>query len=321
MIHRAFLAPLLLALLLPEALPAQSATGIPGGTHQVGRIRVHYHLAGPHAVNPGDANHNGIPDQIEDLATQTRAAWLLFIDALGFPDPFQSPRFLKASFLDIHLRSKDTLKSNGVAYDELQHFNRPGDPPGTLSICFNVATSVQPSQNLTPAHELFHLIQNGACFFKNRWYTEGTARWSEKALGLGALGTGLHKPWPPPDTLLQQLDQMAYEAATQFWEPLILSRNTTDDLLPADRLPAELTALRYIDGSPVLKDRKLLGWQLIRDVLTELGRQDDLAYTERQLTRWSEEEQRSPLNTPHIHRAIETVTARSLNERPSSAPR
>jgi hypothetical protein len=278
--------------------------------HQHDRIRVHYETTGPHAADPKDENQNEIPDQVENLLLQTRGAWLLWIDTLDFPNPFESPRFKTASFLDIHLRSKDTLKSNGVAYDELQRFRKPSDPPDTLSISFAVATSVDPTQNLTPAHELFHLIQNGATFFKNRWYTEGTARWSEKGLGQGALGTGLRGTWPPTPATLERLDTLAYDACPQFWEPFLLSLDTPC-VIPADRIPPELTALRYTDGSPVLKDHQLHGWPIIRRLLQELTQADDTAYTERHLTRWSEEEQRSPKNTPHIHRALKNITSSS----------
>lgn len=299
------LPPFALALLCLALLPR---SGTAAEVHQHGRLRVHYETTGPHAADPRDENQNRIPDQVEDILIQTRGAWLLWMDTLDFPDPFHSPRYQTAAFLDIHLRSKDTLKANGIAYDELQRFRKPGDPPGTLSISFAVATSVDPRQNLTPAHELFHLIQNGATFFKNRWFTEGTARWSEKGLGQGALGTGLRGVWPPTPATLERLDGMAYDACAQFWEPWLLSFDTPDTL-PADRLPPELTALRYTDGSPVLKDHQLHGWPIVRRLLQELARADDTAHTERHLTQWTEEEQRSPQNTTHILSALKSLTS------------
>ena len=129
-----------------------------------------------HTVETADSNGNGIPDQVEDIMTQTLAARMVSVEVLGFPDPFGTERFRPASYLDIHLRNKDVLKTNGVAFDELQSFDRSGDPDGTRSLCFNVATSVKAPANLTPAHEFFHLIQHGVTFFKDRWFTEGTAR-------------------------------------------------------------------------------------------------------------------------------------------------
>lgn len=168
--------------------PASAADPTPK-VLQADHIRVSYHTEGLHAVDATDRNGNRIPDQVEDLLTQTRAARDLWVEVLGYPDPFKTKRFKTAKFLDIHIRNKSVLKTNGSAYDELQRFNRAGDPKGTLSICFNVASSVDPKSNLTPAHEYFHLIQFGTNFFKNRWYTEGLARWSEGALGLAKEST------------------------------------------------------------------------------------------------------------------------------------
>ena len=134
--------------------------------HQNGKIRVFYQTEGTDAVEMVDRNQNGIPDQVENVMTQTVAAQLLFVEVLGFPDPFQKERFRTASFLDIHIRHKNKLKSKGVAFDELQHFNKPGDPKGTVSIAFSVASSVKAESNLTPAHEFFHLIQYSTTYFK-----------------------------------------------------------------------------------------------------------------------------------------------------------
>lgn len=304
-------------LIVAPALPlrAQAPSSFTGKrsalaeTHVVGKLRFHYDTTGEHAVDAADRNRNGIPDQVEDCAIQTRGAWLLLIDGLGFPDPFQSPRFLDVSFLDVHLLSREALGSNGVAYDEIQRFGHRGDAEDTRSLCFDVATSVRPAENLTPAHELFHLIQNGATYFKNRWYAEGTARWSERALGSGGVGQGLRGSWPPNESVIERLDDMAYEAAPQFWEPLVLKVDKRGKI-PADRVPAELRKLRYTDGSPVLKDLDLHGWELIRDILVELGEADDTAAAERGLAKWPENEQNSRLNTPYIRAAVERVLAR-----------
>lgn len=177
--------PLLLAL---DSAPAVDAPGAKPLSHAAlrrsfqhvltkDRIRVFYATEGEHAVVADDLNQNAIPDQAEDVLIQTLAAWRLWT-LLGFADPLTTPRYQGSRWLDIHLLSRKTLGSNGVAYDEIQRFGRDGDPPGAGSLCFDVATSVKAPANLTPAHELFHILQNSVCFLKNRWLTEGTARWS-----------------------------------------------------------------------------------------------------------------------------------------------
>lgn len=306
-----------LALVLFAAAGAAEPERSPDQVHQVGRLRIFYALAGKHAVDPADHNGNGLSDQVEDIAIQTLAALELWIDVLGFPDPFASERYREAAFLDVHLLHRDKLGANGIAYDEVQRYRKPGDPEGTGSLGFSVATSVKAPANLTPAHEMFHLIQNGATFFKNRWFTEGTARWSEAGLGTGAVSRGLKSAtWPPAAPL--RLDAMAYETAGQYWEPLLLQVDSKRRLPP---LPVSLRERRYTNGEPVLRDLDLAGWFFVRDLLAELGRRDNLAYVGRGLTRWSEDEQKSPANTPHIENAVQAVAARHGLATPAPADR
>jgi hypothetical protein len=279
--------------------------------YQVGKIRVFYRTEGVHAVNAADVNHNGVPDQVEDIATQTKAAYLLFVETLGFPDPFETERYRGAAFLDITVRSKEVLGSSGKAYDELQRFNRPGDPANTARLSFSVATTVQPASNLTPSHEFFHLIQYSVTYFKNRWFTEGTARWSERSLGLGALGPVRHNgDLPLSGTRRYALFGMAYEASEYFWNPLLLKEDP-EDAIPESKVSAELRQLTYVDGSKVLKDLQFTGWRLMRVVLREMDKADDVAFREQKFERWSEENQKAEGNNTYILQAVvDAVSAR-----------
>ena len=297
--------------LLPAWLSAQSEEKktpvVPQKVHQADRIRVFYHVEGKHAVDAADANANGVPDQVEDVLTQTLAAQMMFVEVLGFPDPFATERFRSARLLDIHLRHKDLVKSNGVTFDELQHFNRPTDPPGTVSLCFNVATSVKASANLTPAHEFFHIIQNSVIYFKNRWFTEGTTRWSERALGVGDLGPKqILSAWPLPKEKADTVFAMAYDASEHFWNPLC-AKLDTKGTIPESPALQRVQAMKYVDGTPVLKDLRLTGWEFIRDVLAGLDKADDVAFRELGYDRWSEENQRSPKNDAFVLRVVEEV--------------
>jgi hypothetical protein len=262
--------------------------------YRLGRIRIFYDTIGTNAVDTAN---------VEDIAKQTSAAYSLFVETLGFPDPFKTERFRGASFLDIHLLHKSILRFNGVACDELQRFKRPGDPTNTLSLCFNVATSVKASANLTPAHEFFHLIQYSTTYFKNAWYTEGMARWSEKALGAGDLGKTGPKAAPPA------LFKMSYDAAEKFWNPLA-AEDDAAGTIPEHLVSAELKQLTYSTGARVLQGFKLTGWRLMRDVLVELDKADDVAFRELGYDRWSEQNQNSQKNNPHILRAVAKVARR-----------
>lgn len=280
-------------------------------THQVGKFRVRYQTEGPHAVAADDRNRNGVPDQVEDILTQVMAAHALFVEALGFPDPFETKRFRAATVLDIRIRSKESLKANGVAFDELQRSSH-GDWIG-----MRVASSVHATTNLTPAHELFHLIQYGTSSFKNRWYTEGTARWSERALGAGGLGPERNlDTWPLSPEQANAVFRMTYDASQHFWNPLA-ARLDAHGEIPDSSALQRLQAMRYIDGSPVLKDPNLKGWKFIREVILELGAVDDDAFRELGYDRWSEVNQFSPQNNDFILRAVERAVKRLENATPA----
>ncbi len=300
------------ATLITSAAPAAEP---PTHIHQIGKFRVRYQTTGQHAIAPDDRNRNNIPDQAEDILTQVMAAHLLFVEVLGFPDPFQTERFRSATVLDIRIRSKEEMKSNGKAFDELQH-SKDGDWIGV-----QVASSIHATANLTPAHELFHLIQYGTSYFKNSWFAEGTARWSERALGTGALGPATKLfIWPLSPEQAEAVFNASYDASTQFWNPLAARLDPTG-VIPDSPALQRLQAMRYTDGSPVLKDLKLTGWAFIRDVIIELGKADDTAFSELGYDRWSEANQFSRQNNAFILTAVEQVVRRQENTAPPQSGR
>jgi hypothetical protein len=281
----------------------RTAAGAAQKVRQSGRVRVFYYTEGKHAVEATDRNTNGVPDQVEDALTQTIAAQMLFVDVLGFPDPFKTAQFHGAAFLDIHFRHRDLLGANGVAYDELQRFNRPNDPKGTLSLCFNVATSVKAASNLTPAHEYFHLIEYSLTRFKRRWFAEGMARWSERALGTGGLGPVREPVWPMTPEQKKALFAMSYEASEHFWNPLA-RRTDLRGIIPDGPEVDRLKVMAYADGTRVLKDDKLTGWQFMRAALLELEKADKRAFKSLGYREWSEANQTSPATDPFILEAV-----------------
>lgn len=300
------------ATLITSAAPAaEDAPHI----HQIGKFRVRYQTEGKHAIAPDDRNRNSVPDQAEDILTQVIAAHTLFVEVLGYPDPLTTERFRSATVLDISIRSKEEMKSNGKAFDELQR-SKDGDWIGV-----RVASSVQATSNLTPAHELFHLIQYGTSYFKNSWFAEGTARWSERALGSGALGPGNKLfVWPLSPEQAETVFSASYDASAQFWNPLAARLDTTG-VIPDSPALQRLQAMRYTDGSPVLKDLKLTGWAFIRDVIVELGKADDTAFRELGYDRWSEANQFSKQNNAYILTAVEQVVRRHENAAPAQSGR
>lgn len=278
--------------------------------YKMGVIRVFYDTEGKHAVQPKDSNKNRVPDQVEDIAKQTWVAYQIFVESLEFPDPLKSERYNLAKSIDINILSKEVIGMNGMAYDGLLKMGRNIDKKGVKTICFDVASSVLAQKNITPAHELFHLIQNGCTFFKTRWYTEGMARWSEHALGKGSLGAIKYKsngPWPQNKEMLEKLYRMKYDAEFYIWNPLA-DQSDPKGTIPSDKIQKEVREMKYSDGTKILKDTRLKGACFMRDVLLELGKLDDLAYTKLSYSKWSEVNQQSLDNSPYIYQAILNVS-------------
>ncbi len=95
--------------------------------YQIGTIRVFYDTKGEHAVPTTDANHNRVPDRVEDIAKQTWVTQQILVETLGFPSPLESERYKEAEFIDVNILSHKYLKRNSVAYDGLQKFGRKID--------------------------------------------------------------------------------------------------------------------------------------------------------------------------------------------------
>lgn len=310
---RRWIAALGLLALLGSSAVAQSSFEAERGKLRkalvVGRMRFFYATTGFHAVNPTDRNGNGVPDQVDDVAAQIVGAWLLLVDGLDFPDPFKSGRYRDVKWLDVHFLNRRLLNWNGKAYDEKHQFKHPGDPEPAWSLCIDIATSVNATRSLTPAHEVFHIIQNGASFFKTPWYLEGMARWSENSLGRRGFGWLPRAPqWPLSQQDLAKAFASSYDACSCYWEPMIRAVDP-DGEIPPESIPADLKRLRYLNGAPVLGDLAFPGWRVVRRILLELGRADDVAFKEMGLDQWAEWDQRSNANTPYIHRTVLMVAS------------
>jgi len=292
-------------LALAAVLATMSARAADAGPqlYQHGQIRISYRTTGDDAVQPEDRNQNHIPDQVEDAATQIEAAHLLYCGILGYPDPFQSKRYDGVAFLEVGFRKKETLKGNGKAYDEPQKSTRPGDPPGTRIVRVGIATSVSPTTNPTPGHEFFHVIQNGATYFKNRWFTEGTARWAQRPFGPDGAPASHVVPWPLNPEQTAALVDSTYDTAASFWKPLAVRYDGAGEV-PKSALTEQLAAMTYVNGDKVWKTQTLPGWKLTRALLMQLHAASEKAAQDRNLKTWPEAEQGSPENNRYLIEAV-----------------
>lgn len=295
------------------------ANGAPFTIHVAeGPVRVFYTLEGKDAVPDDDANGNEIPDHVENVAVQSFAAYELFVKVLDFPDPLKSERYKDVDFIDIVLRHTDVLNGmKGLAFDEIQKAGRSIDPPGTTQLTIGIATSVKAPSNPTPTHEIFHLIQYGATYFKNGWFQEGQARWAEHALrkeGIGEYRYSPRGPWPQTTEACKQLFGMTYDSEYYIWNPLAI-RSDRSGVIPRRTIPFALRKRTYTNGQPVLEDDQLQGYKFMRAVLHELGEADDIAAKELNYEKWSEDNQKSKQNNPYIYDAIMKAARISIPRR------
>ena len=273
-------------------------------------VRVLFNKEGKDAVPLGDVDRNGTPDHVEDVAKQVWAARQLFCETLGFADPLQSERYPGVKWIEVKIRHKDFLNGkNGVAFDESQRSALPTDPPGTKVLTVTVGLHVVPMKNITPAHETFHLIQYGSTYFKNKWFLEGMTRWSEHGLlkeGLGAVKYDPKGPWPQTANNQQALFGMGPDAESVLWNP-IAKKTDRRGTIPGGKVSKELRTLKYSNGQPVLQDLELTGFDVMCDVLQELGKRDDVASKELGYESWTEANQTSEKNNPYIYQAVMDV--------------
>lgn len=171
-----------LALLVPHEVNAQRPAlaneltyGAPGG-----EILVHYSTTGTDAVPALDANTDGVPDFVAEVANTAELALDQFT-LLGFRRPLSDGTLGGDGRIDVYLQ-------NSIAAD-----GNAGTDPCTGNTCAGYAVTENDYQgfgypSLTEAirsvvpHELFHLIQYAYAMDQPSTWTEGSAVWAVEQL-------------------------------------------------------------------------------------------------------------------------------------------
>lgn len=271
--------------------------------YQQGVVYVIYDEEGKAAVaDKTDINSNGVPDVIEDVATQVNAARELFKDVFKYPDPLESERFKNVKSIEVDIAPKANMKSYGNAYSGVR---KSKHDPNERAIHIRVANTIEPHKHFTPEHEYFHLIQYGATYFRNGWFLEGMARWSQDAISkTEKYPDGKDIPFKlKNESAAKKIFKIKYSAAENLWYPLAV--NMKDKAKIPDSL---MNKYKYVDGTPVFKDNIFYGANVMRNVILVMKSKEESAAEEfGGMQKWRKEGQRDDQNSKYIFDSVKEV--------------
>ena len=298
---------LIMALALVFALiqPASAAV------YQQGVVYVIYEESGDSAPkNNADINSNGVPDVIEDIATQVNAAREVFNNVFNFPDPLKAERFQNVTSIEVDIEAKETMKVNGIAYGDVRKNSKHN--PNERAIRIKVANTVNPHKNATPAHEYFHLIQYGMTYFRNAWYLEGMARWAQDCVSKKSYPNGLDVPITLNSKAAEnKIYQEKYKAADLLWYPLAVN------MKDKQTIPSNIVnKYKYVDGSEVFHDDIIYGPNVMRNVLETMKTKEEAAAAQfGGIKQWRSKGKRDEQNNSYIMDSVREVYYSKVNSK------
>ena len=156
-----------------------------------GHFRIHYSLADPkvdpvdrHGVDPTDADANGVPDYVDEVAVTLDETWRLEVDILGYRPPPSDGDLGGGGEQDVYIKDL----SIGTTVYGWSYADNNGDVSTTYHELDNnytdpgyVQTRGLDAMRVTAAHEFFHAIQFG--YYQGRdgkWWQEASATWMEE---------------------------------------------------------------------------------------------------------------------------------------------
>ena len=245
--------------------------GADAAIYRQGIIYVIYDETGERSLaNKTDANSNGVPDVVEDIATQVNAAREVF-NTLNFPDPFVAVRSLQVSSIEIYIEAKKILKVGGTASNLVR--TKSLHDPNERAFQIKIVNTLNPHTSSTPTHEYFHLVQFSATQFQNLWYAEGMARWAQDAVDKTNYpdGADIHFKLKSKSAA-EKIFKGKYDTADFLWFPLAVKKRDKI-ILPA----ALIEKYKYVDGSPVFHDNIFFGANVMLKILHAMKSKENLA--------------------------------------------
>lgn len=276
--------------------------------YTLGEFRIFYTLQGENALpkeNQIDLNNNNIPDYIENITQRLKVTHDVFTKLLGFKDPLKSKRYQETKFVDIHvLKSENSSAGDAIVTFDYKYFKS-----NEKVVSMKIRNDLD-KDTMTPSHEYFHLLQNSYTMFKNRWYTEGTARWSEKVF---EKGTGERdNKLPSAIKELEELFTKTYDTKG-FWRKLAYECDTNNGIFK-NTLNLKTNVPNYPN---LIEDNRINGYEFMRVFLENLDIQDNIASKKRGLNEfdWDEKEQiKNEENNVYILIALKNTLKKICNK-------
>ena len=262
----------------------------------LGDFRVFYTFDGENALpleNKVDLNENSIPDYVENIAQRLYLTKEVFINLLGFQDPLKSKRYKDVKYIDVHIMSSE--KSS--AGDEIITFKYKIFNTKDKVISMQVRNNLT-KKTLTPSHEYFHILQNSYTMFKNGWYTEGTARWSESIFKKGA---AKQDNLPNSQKQIKELFDKTYDAEGIFGKLTYLCDTNNGVFKNKKDLKTDIPSYPNL-----IEDSTVYGYKFIKVFLENLELMSDYVSKIRDFDEfdWDEKEQKSNENNIFILKAL-----------------
>lgn len=161
------------------ALAGEASFGVANGN-----VLVHYATTGTDAVPMTDANVDGVPDFVAEVAAEAELAYDHFV-SLGFRRPLGDGTLGGDGRVDIYLRNLQSADGNAgtdscVAGMCVGYAVAENDYAG-----YGYPSRTEAIRSVVP-HELFHLVQYAYAMDQPATWTEGTAVWAvEQLYGAG----------------------------------------------------------------------------------------------------------------------------------------
>ncbi len=275
--------------------------------YQIQEFRLFYTFKGKHALpldKRKDADNNKIPDYIEDIGLQLVSAKYIYTNVLKLRHPFEGNRYKgRVKYFDVSVAAtplgKPERPGAALAGSGVVNYYRESDPLEGVNVLTIDLSNKSLAHLLNPAHELFHEFQYGYTMFKNKWFLEGMARYSESLFNQIVPPT---MPLPRNSTDRDKLFEMGYDGC-RFWQTILQAVDQTGTF----QIPPEIANARYkTSGKSIIQDNQFAGAVYIKSFLEELDKMDDMVSDIRNLdpNDWPDSVQHSPENNPYVWKAV-----------------